>query len=409
MPVLRQKYAKGGYSLQIFFISLAVFIVVFVLAAAIGTAMAAVGGLNGDPTQRTTGGNGTISGCGVPDDYATVFSNGVSGTGVSPALIGATFYAGEHGSSWPSISGPWASNTSSGASGAFQFMPCTWNGSGAPGCSKSELDAKNGDQRGIAYLTDTAKILSYGGLGRDSGTDGADVQDINDAAKGAAAMFKANLATQHGTEEEKIKKAIYLYNHDDPYVARVYAAYLEFQICVTGDVLGIIPTASGPASGIIDFSGAGVRNNGIGPGTRHTLENSKWELWRPKSAQLLEKMMSTLEPKVGSLTLPDYNAPGNAERIWSQNSHQCAATVHYALRNGALSGFSGTSQLQDTTSSFVTNNFTYIAPASALNGQPPYQRGDIIHFLSSGCSDKKSGKDGCSPYNTGNGHWAIAF
>lgn len=209
--------------------------IVFIFAMALA-ASAFSGFSPGEPTEPTEWGIGSLgSSCNIPSDYLAVFNNAVKksdGTSykVSPALLAATFYAGEHGSSWPNIAGPWASSPV-GASGPFQFMPCTWDGNKAPGCSREELAKTNGSQLNVPFLTDQAAILSYNGLGRDSDGGGADVQNINDAAASAAALYEANMASQSGDETTKIRKAIYLYNHDNSYVDKVFSQYQIFKSC----------------------------------------------------------------------------------------------------------------------------------------------------------------------------------
>lgn len=139
--------------------------------------------------------------CGIPAEYMEVFEKATAEYDVPPALIAAIFYAGEHGNSWPDIKGPWKSgpNTNSGtAKGPFQFKDATWQRYGL----------------------------------------GGNVQDINDAARGAANMFKQNIAKGKGNEEHNIKNAIENYNSDKEYVEKVYKQYLVFLKCSTNSENG---------------------------------------------------------------------------------------------------------------------------------------------------------------------------
>ncbi len=134
----------------------------------------------------------------VPAPYHDIFIKAAGKHNVEPALIAAIFFAGEHGSSWPHPPPPygtgsgWATSSAN-AQGPFQFIPGTWATYGEDG---------NGDGK-------------------------KDVQDLTDAAFGAANLFEKDGAAK-GATDDKIKKVIFLYNHSDSYVSTVFTAYQKF-------------------------------------------------------------------------------------------------------------------------------------------------------------------------------------
>ena len=147
--------------------------------------------------------NAALSGsetCGnVPEPYKTIFDKASSARGAPSALIAAIFSCGEHGGGWPSSNGPWASS-SAGAKGPFQFTDATWTQYGVDG---------DGDGK-------------------------KDVQNLTDAAFSSSNMLSANIKSNSGTQEEKIKKAIFRYNHADWYVDQVYKCYQKFSCETSG-------------------------------------------------------------------------------------------------------------------------------------------------------------------------------
>ncbi len=78
----------------------------------------------------------------VPDPYKDIFSQAGNKFKVQPAFIAAIFYGGEHGNSWPSANGPWATSKA-GAQGPFQFMPGTWNSNKQDGDGDGKMDVQN--------------------------------------------------------------------------------------------------------------------------------------------------------------------------------------------------------------------------------------------------------------------------
>lgn len=179
----------------------------------------------GDKSQFQQGGSAGLC-ANVPEPYRAIFEKAADEYHAPAALIAAIFSCGEHAGSWPKDSeGPWASNPDTGARGPFQFMPCTW--SKVPDCPKDWTN----DQRNITPTDDLSVIISKGGYGKDCSGDGkADIQNIKDASCAASDMLKKNMDSQSGTEEEKIQKTIYLYNHSKTYVDTVFACYQKF-IC----------------------------------------------------------------------------------------------------------------------------------------------------------------------------------
>lgn len=194
-----------------------VFVLIFFVFAAIW-----VGFHRGEQSQFQQG-SGQLCG-NVPEPYKTIFEKAAAEYHAPAALIAAIFSCGEHGSSWPKDSnGPWATNPDTGASGPFQFMPCTWSKTSA--CPEKWTN----DQRNITPSDDPILIASQGGYGKDCDGDGkADIQNIKDASCAASDYLKKNIDSQSGTEDEKIKKAIYLYNHSSAYVDTVFACCQKF-------------------------------------------------------------------------------------------------------------------------------------------------------------------------------------
>lgn len=165
--------------------------------------------------KQDNGGSSSFgAACGIPAVYQKIFDSASSGPGggkIPAALIAATFLV-EHGvvenyesgytptnprnSRWPEENGnpnsitKWESS-SAGAQGPMQFMPSTWS--------------------------------SYG--------QGGNIQNITDAANGAARMDKANYDAASGTSDEKLKKAVARYNpgagpwNNSWYVDKVWAQY----------------------------------------------------------------------------------------------------------------------------------------------------------------------------------------
>lgn len=175
----------------------------------------------GEPSLFTGGGGGLS---GVPEPYRTIFTNAGNKFEAPPALVTAIFAAGEHQGiyetgKWPDDPNVFANQVSAaGATGPFQFMPGTWSGRGSSG-----------------FETDPNKINSQGGYGVDGDGDGkADVHNLTDSAFAAAKMLAANMQAAQGTQEEKIKAAIFRYNHSQSYVNRVYEAYLYYLGPVAG-------------------------------------------------------------------------------------------------------------------------------------------------------------------------------
>lgn len=148
-----------------------------------------------------TGGGASDFGTGslpssVPKPYNAIFTAAAKKANISPALVAAIFYGGEHGNSFPQPpppyghGGPWASS-SAGANGPFQFIPGTWASYGVDG---------NGDGK-------------------------KDVQDLVDGAFGAANYLAASGAK---LPKADLQRAIFAYNHVQWYVDNVMAAYKKF-------------------------------------------------------------------------------------------------------------------------------------------------------------------------------------
>lgn len=96
-----------------------------------------------------------------------------------------------------------------GATGPMQFMPCTWEGWGYPGCGGlGNAPIPQSD------LSNPAVIAKYGGYGVDGNGDGiADINNVADAVFSAAKYDAAN-----GASSGDLRGAVYAYNHDPSYV-----------------------------------------------------------------------------------------------------------------------------------------------------------------------------------------------
>lgn len=139
----------------------------------------------GGVINKATGGSGGGSGicANIPEPYATIFRNAGAKFNVQPAFVGAIF-VGEHRSvkdgdykTWPDPNGPWATSPK-GANGPFQFIMTTWQG-----------HQQDGD-----------------------GDGKKDVQNLTDAAFGAAHLLSQNGAGNNTTEEVKLRDSASRYN-----------------------------------------------------------------------------------------------------------------------------------------------------------------------------------------------------
>lgn len=121
--------------------------------------------------------------------------------------------------------------STAGAIGHMQFMPCTWVGWKHPSCS--------GNGKGNIpeiVLTDPAIIEKYGGYGVDAnGNLLASPYEIEDSIHAAAKYLSANMKGK--TEEEKVRNALYSYNHADWYVNSILDLYNQFTMGYADDVV----------------------------------------------------------------------------------------------------------------------------------------------------------------------------
>lgn len=112
--------------------------------------------------------------------------------------------------------------STAGAIGAMQFMDCTFVGWSYPTCGGLGDGAIPQN-----VLTSPAQISKYGGYGVDANGDGkADPWDEEDAIHSAAKYLAANM--KGTTETDKIKAAIFAYNHSDIYVSEVYDRFISY-------------------------------------------------------------------------------------------------------------------------------------------------------------------------------------
>lgn len=160
----------------------------------------------------------------VPQPYNKIFSDAADKFKAPPALVAAIFFAGEHASSWPDPPPPygkgeaWATSPMD-AKGPFQFLEPTWD---------------------------------YYGIDGDGDGD-KDIQDLTDAAFGAANYLAANggkvgsPAGEPGQQPgpHSIRNAIWHYNHADWYVEQVFEAYEQFSKGSSGSNSATVNTCSG--------------------------------------------------------------------------------------------------------------------------------------------------------------------
>ncbi len=164
---------------------------------------------------------------GVPEPYNSIFTAAGARFNVEPALIAGIFHYGEHGggngAGWPNHEGPWASSDK-GANGPFQFLNDTWRAYGV-----------DGDENGVA-----------------------DIQNLTDAAYGAANYLAANGGIigaplgdpNGGAQAHSISNAIWHYNHSSEYVNTVLRGYWLYGGVVGNP--GVAPSTGGattPAAG----------------------------------------------------------------------------------------------------------------------------------------------------------------
>lgn len=120
-----------------------------------------------------------------------------------------------------------------GAQGHMQFMPCTWTGWNHPSCGG--LGAGNIPN---AEKVNPAMIKKYGGFGIDGNGDGkADPYDVTDAIYTAASYL-----AKSGAANGDYRKALFVYNHSEKYVA---------------DVLGFMESYAKPSGSVVLTPGTG--------------------------------------------------------------------------------------------------------------------------------------------------------
>lgn len=127
--------------------------------------------------------------------------------------------------------------SSAGAIGHTQFMKCTWIGWGYPGCSTAPK----------SVYTNLNTIKQYGGYGVDANGNGkADPWEIEDSIHATAKYISSNMVGN--TEEERIRNALFSYNHADWYVEEVLTAYRMYSaggfgefVQIKGDKAWVVP------------------------------------------------------------------------------------------------------------------------------------------------------------------------
>jgi hypothetical protein len=298
-----------------------------------------------------------------------------------------------------------AKNTESSASGLGQFLNSS---------AKGWPEFIGGDDKhGTNWPTGSIFQLPNGSF--DSLTDNQKKDSRFEGKRSiyAAAHYMSNIMSQRNKDFITAYRDHYSGGNASAAskVESYYQKYINGGGCDVLNIINTLPVAQ--TGGIIDYPRL-VTDKGIGGKALKASRRITWhkyELYRPNSKDLAEGMLSAAFSRNGK-GLPEYRAGGvlSADFLTrSNNWHECAALIYFALNNN---GFSvGQGELQGSKGLGDTSKFTYISSGSVSTGQPVMKRGDVIHFLSSGCGDfvNRGSKTGCSPYGTGNAHWAIAY
>lgn len=257
MKRLGKKLLKKGVKKLLFSLSIGTTLIITIL---LFVTLVLVGAMMDDDHQTFNDTDIEISELGekeIPAKYIPIYKKAGKEYGIAWTLI-AAFHKVETNFSTSS-----SMVSSAGAIGHFQFLPETW------------LGWSYGANPPKTVYTDPKKIAQYGGYGVDANKDGkADPYDIEDAAFSCANYVKANGGM------EKLRDAIYAYNHAVWYVERVMNYY---QMYSKGDYK---PAGSGSPNGqgkggyflpirkpIVLTSGYGYRNNPTGVGASNQFHN----------------------------------------------------------------------------------------------------------------------------------------
>lgn len=130
--------------------------------------------------------------------------------------------------------------SSAGAIGHTQFMKCTWIGYSYPGCSTAPEEV----------YTNIDIIKKYGGYGVDANGNGrADPWELEDCIHATAKYLSAHM--KGATEQERLRNAIFAYNHADWYVDEVLALYSLYS---TGVGLGEVVEIVGEKAWVVPYT-----------------------------------------------------------------------------------------------------------------------------------------------------------
>ncbi|MGR0121713.1 NlpC/P60 family protein [Bacillus halotolerans] len=148
----------------------------------------------------------------IPADFVEIYKKAGEKYGIPWTLLAA-----EHRVETTFSSN--VSDSSVGAVGHMQFMPCTWVGWGHPSCGG--LGKGNIPK---SQLSDVKLIKKYGGYGVDANNDGkADPWDLEDAVFSTAKYLHDN-----GGAQGDFRSAVYQYNHADWYVDEVFSYFNKY-------------------------------------------------------------------------------------------------------------------------------------------------------------------------------------
>lgn len=158
------------------------------------------------PVMIVDGESISVDGVYPPSAFIPIYQSAAKKYGVDWQVLASIHYVESTYSTYPA-----GTESSYGAKGPVQFMPCTWVGWNHPSCT-----GKGKGNFTDSELSDVSLIKKYKGYGIDGDGDGkADIWNEIDAIHGAA-----NYLASHNYKKD-IYKAIYNYNHADWYVQRV--------------------------------------------------------------------------------------------------------------------------------------------------------------------------------------------
>ena len=189
---------------------LATFLTLIIIAISMGTSLLSI--FTEDKSEFNGIFLGPIGESEIPAEYIPIYQSAAKEYGLDQWIILPAIHRVETVFSTLSVMESYV-----GATGHFQFMPCTWVGWGHPSCGGS---GKGNISK--SDLMNPALIKKYGGYGVDANSDGkSDPYDIEDAIFAAAKYLTVSMKT-NGRYTDPLKNAVFAYNHADWYVDDVF-------------------------------------------------------------------------------------------------------------------------------------------------------------------------------------------